>query len=184
MAGPDSPALFSCSVRSFQFSFIRSLSDIHRSACSCNGRPSHLFSILASVGLEMARVETEARQTREAEAVWRAAGRTLRPRSVEVGTRSIVSVQRWRKACVPSLEETNAPIESEDDRFVLSGKHKAAPDRMIWGLGKVCAAPGPRDLGDVCLRIENYGNRSHISELTKRRLALNNSADNYGGPQR
>jgi hypothetical protein len=48
------PAFFSCMVNSFQSSFMRSLSDIHKSACSCGGMSSHRFSMLARVGLEMA----------------------------------------------------------------------------------------------------------------------------------
>jgi hypothetical protein len=48
------PALFSCSVMSFQSIFMRSLRDIQRSACSCGGISSQRFSMLASVGFEMA----------------------------------------------------------------------------------------------------------------------------------
>lgn len=50
----DSPAFFSWKVNSFQFSFIRSRRAIHSSACSGKGMPSHLFSMLARVGFEMA----------------------------------------------------------------------------------------------------------------------------------
>lgn len=64
---PYSPAFFSWSVRSAQFSFMRSRRAIHSSACSCKGMPSHLFSILARVGLEMAWVEAAARQIRVVE---------------------------------------------------------------------------------------------------------------------
>lgn len=42
---------------------MRSRSDIHSSACSVCGMPSHRFSMLASVGLEMACVEAAARGT-------------------------------------------------------------------------------------------------------------------------
>ena len=43
---------------------MRSLNAIQRSACSCGGKASHLFSIFASVGLEMAWVaRTCPRQT-------------------------------------------------------------------------------------------------------------------------
>jgi hypothetical protein len=49
-----SPAFFSCGVNSAHGTFMRSRSAIHRSACSCGGMPSHLFSMFASVGLEMA----------------------------------------------------------------------------------------------------------------------------------
>ena len=48
------PAFFSCNVNSFQSLFMRSRRAIHRSACSCGGIASHRFSMLASVGLEMA----------------------------------------------------------------------------------------------------------------------------------
>jgi hypothetical protein len=48
------PAFFSCNVNSAQLTFMRSLSAIHNSACSCGGIASHLFSIFASVGLEIA----------------------------------------------------------------------------------------------------------------------------------
>lgn len=48
------PAFFSCMVISFQSTFMRSRSDIHRSACSWGGMSSHRFSMLARVGLEMA----------------------------------------------------------------------------------------------------------------------------------
>jgi hypothetical protein len=48
------PAFFSCKVNSAQLVFMRSLKDIHSSACSCGGMASHLFSIFASVGLEIA----------------------------------------------------------------------------------------------------------------------------------
>jgi hypothetical protein len=48
------PAFFSCRVISFQSTFIRSLNCIQSSACSCGGIPSHLFSIPAKVGFEMA----------------------------------------------------------------------------------------------------------------------------------
>lgn len=47
------PAFFSCSVNSAQLLFIRSRSAIHRSACSCGGMPSHLFSMFAKVGFEI-----------------------------------------------------------------------------------------------------------------------------------
>lgn len=53
----DSPAFFSCKVNSFQFSFMRSRRAIHSSACSGRGMPSHLFSMLARVGFEMAWLE-------------------------------------------------------------------------------------------------------------------------------
>jgi hypothetical protein len=48
------PAFFSCSVNSAQLTFMRSRRAIHSSACSCGGMDSQRFSILASVGLEMA----------------------------------------------------------------------------------------------------------------------------------
>ena len=48
------PAFFSCSVISFQSIFIRSLNCIQSSACSWGGICSHLFSIPARVGLEIA----------------------------------------------------------------------------------------------------------------------------------
>lgn len=48
------PAFFSCKVISFQSTFMRSLSCIQSSACSCGGMVSHLFSIPAKVGLDMA----------------------------------------------------------------------------------------------------------------------------------
>lgn len=48
------PAFFSCNVISRQSTFIRSLNCIHNSACSCGGIDSHLFSIPASVGFEIA----------------------------------------------------------------------------------------------------------------------------------
>lgn len=48
------PAFFSCIVKSFQSTFILSLRAIHKSACSCGGSASHLFSISASVGLLIA----------------------------------------------------------------------------------------------------------------------------------
>jgi O-succinylbenzoate synthase len=83
------PAFFSCSVRSDQLSFMRSRRAIHRSACSCMGIPSHLFSMLASVGFEMAWVEA-ARQARVAVG-GRAAARAIVLRStVVVGVRSIL----------------------------------------------------------------------------------------------
>jgi hypothetical protein len=44
-------------VSSVQLSFMRSRRAIQSSACSCIGMPSHLFSMLASVGFEMACVE-------------------------------------------------------------------------------------------------------------------------------
>jgi hypothetical protein len=50
----DKPAFFSCNVNSAQLTFIRSRNAIHKSACSCGGNVSHLFSIFASVGLEIA----------------------------------------------------------------------------------------------------------------------------------
>ena len=50
----DSPAFFSCTVNSAQLTFIRSRNAIHRSACSCGGMLSHLFSMFASVGLLIA----------------------------------------------------------------------------------------------------------------------------------
>ena len=50
----DLPAFFSLRVRSDQLSFMRSRRAIQSSACSCMGMPSHLFSMLASVGFEMA----------------------------------------------------------------------------------------------------------------------------------
>ena len=50
----NKPAFFSCKVNSAQLVFMRSLSAIHRSACSCGGMPSHRFSIFASVGFEIA----------------------------------------------------------------------------------------------------------------------------------
>jgi hypothetical protein len=50
----DIPAFFSCSVNSCQSTFILSLSCIHSSACSCGGMPSHLFSMPANVGLDIA----------------------------------------------------------------------------------------------------------------------------------
>lgn len=48
------PAFFSCMVISFQSTFMRSLSVIHRSACSWGGMSSQRFSMLARMGLEMA----------------------------------------------------------------------------------------------------------------------------------
>ena len=53
----DLPAFFSWAVSSAQLPFMRSRRAIHRSACSWTGMPSHLFSMLASVGFEMAWVE-------------------------------------------------------------------------------------------------------------------------------
>ena len=50
----DIPAFFSFMVISVQSTFMRSRRAIHRSACSCGGIASHLFSMLARVGLEMA----------------------------------------------------------------------------------------------------------------------------------
>lgn len=44
---------------------MRSLRAIQSSACSWRGMPSHLFSMLASVGLEMAWVEAARRMTAE-----------------------------------------------------------------------------------------------------------------------
>lgn len=70
----DSPAFFSASVRSFQFSFMRSRRAIHRSACSRDGMLSHLFSMLASVGFEMAWPEA-ARQSVEGFAAVRSRAR-------------------------------------------------------------------------------------------------------------
>lgn len=66
----DSPAFFSWTVKSDQFSFMRSRRAIHSSACSCSGMPSHLFSMLARVGFEIAwpaetTVEAAAREMRE-----------------------------------------------------------------------------------------------------------------------
>ena len=54
LMGLYAPAFFSCMVNSFQSVFMRSLSVIHRSACSWGGMSSHRFSMLARVGLEMA----------------------------------------------------------------------------------------------------------------------------------
>lgn len=48
------PAFFSCTVNSFQSTFMRSLKAIHKSACSCGGIASHRFSMLAKVGLLIA----------------------------------------------------------------------------------------------------------------------------------
>lgn len=48
------PAFFSCRVSSFQSTFMRSRSAIHSSACSWGAIASHRFSMLASVGFEMA----------------------------------------------------------------------------------------------------------------------------------
>ena len=50
----DLPAFFSWRVSSFQSTFMRSRRAIQRSACSCGGMASHRFSMLASVGLEIA----------------------------------------------------------------------------------------------------------------------------------
>lgn len=86
-----SPAFFSWSVRSAQFSFMRSRRAIHSSACSCRGMPSHLFSMLARVGLEMAWVEAAARVTMAEEVVaWRPALVTVARRAADVGRRIIV----------------------------------------------------------------------------------------------
>lgn len=52
--GLYAPAFFSWWVNSDQLAFIRSRSDIHRSACSCGGIVSHRFSMSASVGFEIA----------------------------------------------------------------------------------------------------------------------------------
>jgi hypothetical protein len=51
---PNVPAFFSCRVSSFQSALMRSLSAIHSSACSWGGMASHLFSMFARVGLEIA----------------------------------------------------------------------------------------------------------------------------------
>lgn len=86
-----SPAFFSWRVRSAQFSFMRSRRAIHSSACSCRGMPSHLFSMLARVGLEMAWVEAAARVTMAEEVVaWRPALVTVARRAADVGRRIIV----------------------------------------------------------------------------------------------
>lgn len=101
------PAFFSCMVSSFQLPLMRSRRDIQRSACSCRGMPSHRFSMLARVGLEMAWVD----EAREATA---AALRTRPLRSrLDAGVRSMlggcVCVFRRRKevnwrGCVKILE--------------------------------------------------------------------------------
>ena len=88
----DLPAFFSWRVISFQFSFMRSRSDIHNSACSCSGMPSHRFSMLLRVGFEMAWVEA----ARAAIDVGRAEARTmaaLRSR-LELGMRYMVGELR------------------------------------------------------------------------------------------
>lgn len=78
----DVPAFFSWTVSSAQFSFMRSRRAIQSSACSVLGMPSHRFSMLARVGLEMA-VETEAFWTmaRRAEGV---AARVARSSEVRI----------------------------------------------------------------------------------------------------
>lgn len=71
-------------MSSAQLPFMRSRRAIQRSACSCRGMPSHRFSMLARVGLEMAWVEA-ARVAR--------AGVLLRTKllrsTLEAGVRSI-----------------------------------------------------------------------------------------------
>jgi hypothetical protein len=54
LLGNHVPAFFSWTVRSAQFSFMRSRRAIQSSACSVFGMPSHRFSMFARVGLEMA----------------------------------------------------------------------------------------------------------------------------------
>lgn len=73
-------------VNSFQLPFMRSRKDIQRSACSCRGMPSHRFSMLARVGLEMAWVD-EARETTALAGTLRT--RPLRSR-LDAGVRSML----------------------------------------------------------------------------------------------
>jgi hypothetical protein len=70
---------------------MRSRRAIQSSACSCKGMPSHLFSMLARVGLEMAWVEAAARVTiAEEVVVWRLALVTVARRAADVERRIIV----------------------------------------------------------------------------------------------
>ena len=90
MASIDSPAFFSWNVKSAQFSFMRSRNDIQSSACSGGGMSSHLFSMFASVGLEMAWVEAAMRETIDT-GFRRAASEKERRRAAVPETRSILS---------------------------------------------------------------------------------------------
>lgn len=58
--GKHAPAFCSWTVSSVQLPFMRSRRAIHRSACSWSGMPSHRFSMLARVGLEMTWAADEA----------------------------------------------------------------------------------------------------------------------------
>lgn len=88
---------------------MRSRSAIHNSACSCRGMPSHLFSMLARVGFEMAWpveavVEAAARKTREVVA-WRLACERLARSTPDVDSRIILFDIRARLGSISSVEE-------------------------------------------------------------------------------
>ena len=87
--GNNAPAFFSWTVSSVQLPFMRSRRAIQRSACSWRGMPSHRFSILASVGLEMAWADA----AREATAGTQRTRAPLR-RTLDAWVRSIFAVSR------------------------------------------------------------------------------------------
>jgi hypothetical protein len=89
------PAFFSCNVSSDQFTFIRSRRAIQSSACSCGGIASHLFSILASVGFEIACADAN-RCCVETHAAGRASKEELRGSARVTVLRSMLGVERYK----------------------------------------------------------------------------------------
>ena len=123
------PAFFSWRVSSAQLPFMRSRRAIHSSACSVWGMPSHRFSMLARVGLEMACVEAAARWIRTGEA--RAPAR----RSDETWVRIMMADWRagrreseWRlRAELKSVEGRGRAEDDGDD-----GGRAVRSDRGRW----------------------------------------------------
>src|SRR5271156_5163914 len=90
------PAFFSCNVSSDQFAFIRSRSAIHNSACSCGGMVSHLFSMFASVGFEIACADAN-RCCVETHTAGRASREELRGSARATVLRSMVGVEMYKR---------------------------------------------------------------------------------------
>lgn len=109
------PAFFSCIVISFQSTFMRSLSDIHKSACSWGGMSSHRFSMLARVGLEMACAWRVCWS-------WQATGAAL-GRAVRVATEGMTEAEllgalvRDERSMAAGGVESVEKLEKEEGRF-------------------------------------------------------------------
>jgi len=106
-------------VRSAQLSFIRSRRAIHRSACSCMGRLSHRFSMLARVGFEMAWV-VAARQPR-ADVDGRAARTSELRSALEEALRSIANVDVAQDSVLGGeMGPIESPARSDGQELVMS----------------------------------------------------------------